>query len=245
MNARVKLWQMMLIAAMIPLGALAGTLVDQGQSGTHPWLVSFTNDGGVTNNVTIGGGAVTVDGGIIGTVSVVGAVTSVTNTVPVAGAVTVDGGIIGTVSTVGTVNAVTSITNTVNARPVSNSFNWLSRNVGGSLGASGSACTTPGAGGCAVMFGGILGDDDWIVYKNISITLSNTGSNPISDVIVEWSADQSNYEAWDPSSFDELPANTTKSIQISGNSRQYLRVEGRSQLGTTFSIYVKGNDYTY
>lgn len=107
------------------------------------------------------------------------------------------------------------------------------------LNATGSACTAIGGAGCTTIYAAT----DWSPWGNITITIVNTGaSNTVTNVLVEWSADGTNYELWDNTTFAALGTTTTKSLALSGNSRRYLRIEAKSTSGTTVSVLITAND---
>lgn len=86
-------------------------------------------------------------------------------------------------------------------------------------------------GGAQVIFSGSAGGgglkvSDW---SNISITVNNTGSNDLGTIAVQFSPDNTNWENWETSCFSGLAAGAITSIQISGQSRNYMRLRANSQ----------------
>ena len=71
--------------------------------------------------------------------------------------------------------------------------------------------------------GTILDATDVSAWSNIAITLSN-GAGSLGTVAVEFSPNNSDWEDWDSSTFSSLAADTVLSLQIAGNSRNYLRI---------------------
>lgn len=117
-----------------------------------------------------------------------------------------------------------------------------------------SGCTTVGDTDCTnigkcsgATTGGLCSATDaaWFVgdFSNFTLTVTNTGAtNVVSDVLVEFSADGTNYELYDSAYFDELATTTTKHMQFSGNSRRWIRVNARSASGTTVVVSISAND---
>lgn len=117
-----------------------------------------------------------------------------------------------------------------------------------------SGCTTVGDTDCtnigkcsSATSGGLCSATDaaWFIgeFTSFVLTVSNTGvSNVVSDVLVELSADGTNYELFDSAYFDELATTTTKSMQFSGNSRRWIRVNARSASGTTVVVSIAAHD---
>jgi len=99
-------------------------------------------------------------------------------------------------------------------------------------------CSAAGGASCTIIYAAT----DWIQWSNLTITLKNTGSNTLTDVLVEWSADGTNFEVWDSTTFAGLAAAGIRSLAIAGNSRRYLRMEARSASGTTTSVSITAND---
>lgn len=90
-------------------------------------------------------------------------------------------------------------------------------------------------GGAQVIFSGSAGGgglkvSDW---SNISITVHNTGSNDLGTIAVQFSPDDSSWEDWETSCFSGLTAGEITSIQISGQSRNYLRLRANAQASAT------------
>lgn len=105
------------------------------------------------------------------------------------------------------------------------------------LAADADSCTTPDDADCTV----ILASIEVVSFKNIAITIHNDGANTLSDVIVEFSPDGTTWETWDNTTFATLLTTDgldMRSMQISGNSRRYLRIEGRSLAGTTTDVWL-------
>ena len=102
-------------------------------------------------------------------------------------------------------------------------------------------CTTAGGGPCT-NFGGSSptswSSTDFSQWPNLTVTVTVV-SGTLTDALVEWSADNSNWEVWDSTTFDNMTG--TKSIAISGNSRRYLRLEGRAAGVTQVTVVVSAN----
>lgn len=101
-------------------------------------------------------------------------------------------------------------------------------------------CTAAGGATCTVIYA----STDWGQWTDITITISNTdGADAITNVLVEWSPDNSRFEVWDSTTFAALAAGATKSIAISGNSRRYLRIEARAANNVTDAVVtITAND---
>lgn len=121
------------------------------------------------------------------------------------------------------------------------------------LGVQGTGCTAAGGAACVVFgkcsaaTGSTLctsATATWNVadYTTLALTIRNAGANTLSDVLVEFSDDGTNFEVWDSTTFDEMATLTVKSMQISGNSRKFIRVEGRSASGTDVVATLAVND---
>lgn len=108
------------------------------------------------------------------------------------------------------------------------------------LSANGTPCTTVGGASCTTIYTSA----DWGLWSNITITLTNTdGADAITNVLVEWSPNNSNWEIWDSTTLAGLAAGATKSIAISGNSRRYLRIEARAAANVTDAVVtITAND---
>lgn len=102
------------------------------------------------------------------------------------------------------------------------------------LAAQGNGCTTAGDADCTTIYA----STEWITYSNITITIRNSGANAITDVLVEWSPDGTNFEVWDNTTFAALAAGAIDSLAIAGNSRRYLRIEARSASGATAVVNI-------
>lgn len=87
------------------------------------------------------------------------------------------------------------------------------------------------AGGAQVMFSGTAagGGIDVSEWSQISITMQNTGSNDLGTIAVQFSPDNSAWENWDTTVFSNLQAGAMTSVQISGQSRNYMRVRANTQ----------------
>lgn len=99
------------------------------------------------------------------------------------------------------------------------------------------ACTTPGDADCTV----ILASTEVVAFKQITLTIHNDGANTLTEVIVEFSPDGTTWETWDNTTFASLvttDGSDMRSMQISGNSRRYMRVEGRSSAGTSTDVWL-------
>lgn len=99
-------------------------------------------------------------------------------------------------------------------------------------------CTTAGGASCTIIYASF----DYGPWPNVTITLRNSGANPIDNVLVEWSPNNSNFEVWDSTTFASLAAGASSSIAIAGNSRRYLRIEARAAAATTAVVTITAND---
>lgn len=145
----------------------------------------------------------------------------------------------GTITTI--TNPVTVKTITTGGTPSNTAFETTGSFISTEsvvIASNGTSCTTPGGASCTIIFGS--GGVTLLSFQNVTITILN-GSNVLTDCIVEWSVDNTNWENWDAQTFAGLPANTVRSLALSGNSRRYLRVEGRSAAGTTPFVTVTAN----
>lgn len=101
-------------------------------------------------------------------------------------------------------------------------------------------CTAVSGASCTVIYP----STDWGQWTDVTITLTNTdGADAITNVLVEWSANNSNWEIWDSTTFAALAAGASKSIAISGNSRRWLRIEARAANNVTDAVVtITAND---
>lgn len=99
------------------------------------------------------------------------------------------------------------------------------------------ACTTAGDADCTIVYASTY----WLPWPAMTITLRNSGANALSNCLVEWSADNTNWEVWDSTTFATLASGAILSMGISGQSRGYLRIEARSASGTTIVPIVTAN----
>ena len=86
------------------------------------------------------------------------------------------------------------------------------------------------------------------LYDHMTFTILNSGSNVLTDVIVEFGPDGTSWEKWDATTFAALSAtapDNIKSLALTGNSRKFLRVEARSASGTTVSGWVDCTNQAY
>jgi hypothetical protein len=97
-------------------------------------------------------------------------------------------------------------------------------------------------------FSTVFAVQDLSLYSNVAITLvNNHASNALQSCSLEWSPNNSQFEAWDTSTFAGLAANGgIKSMQISSNSRRYFRIRAiPSGSGGAFTgsldVYVHAN----
>lgn len=103
---------------------------------------------------------------------------------------------------------------------------------------NGTACTAAGGASCTI----ILASIEVVAWTNITITIRNSGANALTNVLIEFSPDNSNFEVWDSTSFAALASGAILSMAFAGNSRRYLRIEGRSAAGTTTVVNLTMND---
>lgn len=99
-------------------------------------------------------------------------------------------------------------------------------------------CTAAGGASCTIIYA----STDWLQWSNITITIRNSGANALTNVLVEWSPDGTNFEVWDPTTFAALASSASLSLAIAGNSRRFLRIEARSALGATAVVSITAND---
>lgn len=103
------------------------------------------------------------------------------------------------------------------------------------IAANGAACTTIGGASCTIIYA----STDWLAWPNYCITLRETaGANPVTNVEVEYSPDNTNWERWDSTTFAALGASTMKSLCVAGNAHRYLRIEAQSAAGSTVDAWV-------
>lgn len=112
------------------------------------------------------------------------------------------------------------------------------------LGANVTPCTAPGGASCTNIIGG-SGGLNLLGYQNFTITITNTDAGALSNGLVEFSADGTNWELYNSTVFSALPAGTTTSLAFAGNSRRFCRVEGRSLAGTTVQATITANSQAY
>jgi hypothetical protein len=99
-----------------------------------------------------------------------------------------------------------------------------------SLTANGVACTTAGGASCTI----VLASIELISWTNVTLTIRNSdGADAITNVLVEFSPDNTNWEVWDSTTFAALAAGGILSLAIAGNSRRYMRVEARAAADVT------------
>lgn len=110
--------------------------------------------------------------------------------------------------------------------------------------ANNTTCSTAGGASCTIVFP----ETNLLSWTNITISIKNTGSNALTDCLIEWSppnvantASKGYYEVWNSTTFASLSAGSVLSLSFAGNSRAYLRIEGRSTSGTTLDITVTAN----
>lgn len=96
------------------------------------------------------------------------------------------------------------------------------------------ACTTAGGASCTT----VLASTEIVSYARVAITVKNTGSNALSNCLVEFSPDGTSWEVWDTSTFGTLASGAIVSMQLDGNSRRYIRIEARSASGTTTDVWL-------
>lgn len=70
----------------------------------------------------------------------------------------------------------------------------------------------------------ILSSSDVSQWSNVALTLKNGGAGSLGTVAVEFSPNNVDWENWDSSTFSSLSSGTVLSLQIAGNSRNWLRV---------------------
>lgn len=93
------------------------------------------------------------------------------------------------------------------------------------LTANATACTVASGASCTI----ILASTEIIAWTNISVTIRNAdAADAITNVLVEFSPDNTNWEVWDAATFAGLAATAILSMGIAGNSRRYIRIEARA-----------------
>lgn len=119
----------------------------------------------------------------------------------------------------------------INARTVSNPA--VTTTV---IASNGTTCAAVSGASCTQVYA----STNWQTYRSLTITLDNTGANALTDCLIEWAPTDADAtrEIWDSTTFAGLASGTVKSLSIDGNSRRFLRIEGRSALGTTVDVYV-------
>lgn len=84
-------------------------------------------------------------------------------------------------------------------------------------------------------------------WSNLAITLINNSVNNLKSASVDFSPNNNNWEIWDSSTFATLSSSAVLSMQISSNSRKWLRVRawssgsGGSNTGS-LDVYVTTNN---
>lgn len=96
------------------------------------------------------------------------------------------------------------------------------------------ACSTAGGASCTI----ILASIEMLPWERVTLTVRNSGANAITNCLVEWSPDNTNWEVWDNTTFAALAAGAIKSIAIDGNSRRFLRVEAQSAAGSSSVVNI-------
>lgn len=85
------------------------------------------------------------------------------------------------------------------------------------------------------------------LWSNLAITLVNNSVNNLKSASVDFSPNNSNWEVWDSSTFATLSSSTVLSMQVSSNSRKWLRIRawssgsGGSNTGS-LDIYITTNN---
>lgn len=84
----------------------------------------------------------------------------------------------------------------------------------------------------------------WFIgeFTNVVITVTNSGSNTLSDVLVQVSNNGSSWQVIDDTTYDELAAGATKSSGLVGNAYRWMRITGRSASGTDVVATISAND---
>lgn len=107
------------------------------------------------------------------------------------------------------------------------------------LTANGAACTAAGGASCTV----ILASTEIISWSNVALTIRNSdAADPIDNVLIEFSPDNSNWEVWDSTTFASLTAGSILSLNLSGNARRYIRVEARAAANSASVVHLTMND---
>ena len=93
----------------------------------------------------------------------------------------------------------------------------------------------------------VFGPQEVEIYGNLAITLINNSENNLESGSVEFSPNNSQWETdWDVTTFAALSSSAVRSMQISSNSRRYLRIRAISSgsggaLTGSLDIYLNTN----
>lgn len=105
------------------------------------------------------------------------------------------------------------------------------------LAANGTACTTPGGAACTVVYPGNGDVSDFSSWTSVTLQVTNTGSNALTNGLVEVKGCNSNtWVTIDSTSLAALASAASVVISFSGNSYCGIRIEGRSASGTTVLV---------
>lgn len=94
----------------------------------------------------------------------------------------------------------------------------------------------------------ILPATEILPWTNVALTVTNlpTSAATVDNTIVEMSADGNYWETWDQVTFKALAVDSSKSLNISGNGRRYVRVRSGScaSLGSPSRVlaYITANN---
>lgn len=121
------------------------------------------------------------------------------------------------------------------------------------LPADADACTTAGDTDCTTFglcdgatTGGLCPSSGatWHIggFSNFTLTVNNTSVVTHKDILILMSDDNSNWEVWDSTTFDELLTLQVRSISVSGSSRRYVRIQGNSTTGGAVVASISAND---
>lgn len=111
-------------------------------------------------------------------------------------------------------------------------------------------CVPPDGSGCLLVYGPGSGSNvvNWQAYQNLSLFIQNTGSNNLVQVILEWAPTADGpWSVWEYSVFvaTTFPPGEVRTIQISGNSRPFFRIEARGSTttmnATGVAVWLFGN----
>ncbi len=87
----------------------------------------------------------------------------------------------------------------------------------------------------------ILSSIDLLSYNAKCITIKNTGTNVIEDIVIQASPNNTDWEDYDDVTYANLASSEIISLQISADSHKYWRVIASSSAGSTSTVWVNAN----